>query len=154
MTLERTFIMIKPDGVMRALMGEVISRIERKGLRIAAMKMMHLPRTLAERHYAEHQGKPFYTSLLDYITSGPVVAMVVEGEDAIETMRALVGQTDPGRADPGTIRFDLALEIGRNIVHASDGPESAAREIPLFFREDEILGYRRADHTWLHEKGG
>ena len=130
---ERTLVLIKPDGVRRGLAGEVASRIERKGLRIVAMDMRVVGRDLAETHYAEHAGKPFYGSLVDFITSGPLVAMVVEGPRAIEAFRALAGATDPVKAAPGTIRGDYALEVQDNIVHGSDSPDSAEREIKIFF---------------------
>ena len=135
----RTLIMVKPDGVRRNLIGEVIKRIEGASLRIAALKMMRIDRALAERHYAEHVGKPFYEPLLEYITSGPVVPMVVEGEDAIARMRALMGKTDPAKAERGTIRADFGTSIQENVVHGSDSPEKAEREIGLFFGKDEIL---------------
>ncbi len=142
--------MIKPDGVARGLVGEIISRIERKGLKITALKMLHINREKAESHYAEHKNKEFYNMLVDYITSGPCVAMVVEGEDAINVVRAMVGATDPKKALPGTIRGDLAMFISRNIVHASDSKESAKREISLFFTEDEIFRYERSDDRFLY----
>lgn len=130
---ERTLVLIKPDGVHRGLAGEVLSRIERKGLRIVAMDMRVVGKDLAETHYAEHAGKPFYGSLVEFITSGPLVAMVVEGPRAIEAFRALAGATDPIKATPGTIRGDYALEVQDNIVHGSDSPDSAEREIKIFF---------------------
>jgi len=152
MTTERTFVMVKPDGVQRGLVGEVISRLERRGLKIVAMKMLWVDRELAEKHYAEHVGKPFFPSLISYITSGPSVAMVVEGESAIQVVRSMLGKTDPKEASPGTIRGDFALFTGRNIVHGSDSPASAQREISLFFSPDEIQDYRRIDEEWLIEK--
>ena len=130
---ERTLVLVKPDGVRRGLAGEVLSRIERKGLRIVAMDMRVVGKDLAETHYAEHAGKPFYGSLVEFITSGPLVAMVVEGPRAIEAFRALAGATDPVKATPGTIRGDYALEVQDNIVHGSDSPDSAEREIKIFF---------------------
>ena len=130
---ERTLVLIKPDGVRRGLAGEVLSRIERKGLRIVAMDMRVVGRDLAETHYAEHAEKPFYDSLVEFITSGPLVAMVVEGPRVIEAFRALAGATDPVKAAPGTIRGDYALEVQDNIVHGSDSPDSAEREIKIFF---------------------
>ena len=150
--MERTFVMVKPDGVQRGLIGEVISRIERKGLKIVAMKMMHVSQETAKEHYAEHIEKPFFSSLVDYITSGPVVAMVVEGRNAVSVVRKLVGKTDPVEADPGTIRGDLALDIGRNVVHASDSQQSAEREIGIFFSDDEITDYRKFDEDWVYEQ--
>ena len=130
---ERTLVLIKPDGVRRGLTGEVLARIERKGLRIVAMDLRTVGKDLAETHYAEHAGKPFYGSLVEFITSGPLVAMVVEGPRAIEAFRALAGATDPVKATPGTIRGDYALEVQDNIVHGSDSPDSAEREIKIFF---------------------
>ena len=130
---ERTLVLIKPDGVGRGLVGEVISRIERKGLTLAALELRTVTRALAEQHYAEHDGKPFFESLLEFITSGPLVAAVVEGERAIEAFRQLAGATDPVKAATGSIRGDHALEVQYNIVHGSDSPESAKREIDLWF---------------------
>ncbi|MET1123874.1 MAG: nucleoside-diphosphate kinase [Archaeoglobaceae archaeon] len=149
--MERTFVMLKPDAVQRGLIGEIIRRIERKGLKIVAMKMLRVDRALAERHYAEHRGKPFFEGLVDYITSSPVVAMVVEGKEAVKVVRTLVGATNPREAAPGTIRGDYGIDVGRNVIHASDSPESAEREINLFFKPDEILEYRRIDEDWLYE---
>ena len=149
--MERTFVMIKPDGVQRCLVGEIISRIERKGLKIVAMKMMKIDRDLAKRHYEEHREKPFFEKLVNYVTLGPVVAMVVEGRNAIKVVRTLVGATDPVEASPGTIRGDFGMEIGRNIIHASDSEESAEREISLFFKPEEILEYGRIDEDWIYE---
>ncbi|GLZ07691.1 nucleoside diphosphate kinase [Actinomadura sp. NBRC 104412] len=132
---ERTLVLVKPDGVRRGVVGDVISRIERKGLRLVALELRTLTRETAETHYGEHAGKPFFGELVEFITGGPLVAMVVEGPRAIEAFRALAGATDPVKATPGTIRGDHALEIGENIVHGSDSPDSAAREIKLFFPE-------------------
>lgn len=132
---ERTLVLVKPDGVRRAVVGEVISRIERKGLKIVALELRTLARETAEDHYGEHRERPFFGELVEFITGGPLVAMVVEGPRAIESFRTLAGATDPVKATPGTIRGDHALEIGENIVHGSDSPESAAREIKLFFPE-------------------
>jgi nucleoside-diphosphate kinase len=130
---ERTLVLIKPDGVARSLVGEVLGRIERKGLRIVALELRTLDRATAEAHYAEHVGKPFFADLVAFITSGPLVAAVVEGPDAIVAWRAMMGATNPVNAAPGTIRGDLAVETQRNVTHGSDSPESAAREIALFF---------------------
>ena len=131
---ERTLVLVKPDGVSRGLVGEVISRIERKGLKLAALELRNVDRALAEQHYAEHDGKPFFTSLLEFITGGPVLAAVVEGPRAITAFRQLAGGTDPvDKATPGTIRGDFGLEVQYNLVHGSDSPESAAREIKLWF---------------------
>jgi nucleoside-diphosphate kinase len=131
--MERTLLIIKPDGVSRGLIGEITSRVERKGFTISEIKMMRMDEQLARKHYSEHEGKNFFRDLVFYITSGKVVVMIVEGENAIESVRTLVGSTDPKDALPGSIRGDLAVEIGRNIVHASDSPASAKREIKLFF---------------------
>jgi nucleoside-diphosphate kinase len=150
-TLEKTFLMVKPDGVSRGLIGEVISKVESKGLKIVAIKMIKLDRALAERHYAEHREKPFFEGLISFITSGPVVAMVVEGKDSVKILRKLIGSTDPKEASPGTIRGDLGIDLGRNVVHASDSLESAKREIELFFSPTEIVQYSRADEKWVYE---
>lgn len=149
--MEQTLVIIKPDGVQRGLIGPIIDRFERRGLRIAAMKLMHISRQLAERHYAVHEGKPFYAGLIDYITSGPVVVMILEANDAIEIVRNTMGSTRPSEATPGTIRADFGLEVGRNLVHGSDGPDTAAFEIDLFFDDEEILSYSRAIDDWIFE---
>jgi len=151
MDIERTFVMVKPDGVQRGLIGEIISRLERKGLKIVAMKMMKIEKSLAKEHYAEHKEKPFFGDLISYITSGPVVAMVVEGKEAVSVVRTLVGQTNPREALPGTIRGDFGMDVGRNVIHASDSLKSADREINLFFKEEEILSYSKADEVWIYE---
>lgn len=137
--MERTFAMVKPDGVQRGLVGEVISRLEKRGIRIVALKMMTITRKLAEQHYAEHSGKPFFAELVNFITSGPVVAMVLEGENVIGMVRTMMGATDPQEAAPGTIRGDLAINMQNNIIHGSDSPASAAREIYFFFAEKELV---------------
>jgi nucleoside-diphosphate kinase len=149
--MERTLIIIKPDAVQRGLMGRIITRFERRGLRIAAMKLIHIDEALAQRHYAIHEGKPFYEPLIAYITSSPVVVMVLEGNDAIDIARRTMGATNPAKAAPGTIRADFGLEIGRNLVHGSDGPDTAAFEVPLFFDEEEILSYDRDTDPWIFE---
>lgn len=149
--MERTLIIIKPDAVQRGLIGKIITRFERRGLRVAAMKLIHMGESLAERHYAVHEGKPFYEPLIQYITSSPVVVMVLEGNDAIEIVRCTMGATNPADATPGTIRADFALEIGRNLVHGSDGPETAAREVSLFFDDEEIFSYARDTDPWIFE---
>ena len=149
--MERTLVIIKPDGVQRGLIGPILTRLERRGLRLAAMKLIQITPHLAARHYAVHQDKPFYQSLIEFITSGPVVVAVIEGPDAINTVRKTMGATNPAQAEPGTIRADYGLEIGRNLVHGSDGAETAAYEIPLFFTEAEILSYERAIDAWLNE---
>lgn len=149
MSLERTFIMLKPGVLQRRLVGEVVGRFERKGLNLIAMKLMTIDRALAERHYQEHVDKPFFASLVEYITSGPVIAMVWEGESAISTVRTLAGATNPQNAAPGTIRGDLALVTQNNVVHASDSPESSAREMSLFFQDSEILPFVDGNAEWL-----
>ncbi|NIO22347.1 MAG: nucleoside-diphosphate kinase [Candidatus Aenigmarchaeota archaeon] len=151
MTSEREFVIIKPDAVQRGLIGEIISRFERKGLKFIAMKLLKLDRKRAEALYAVHKGKPFYEELLVYITSGPIVVFVVEGQNAIKIVRTLVGATNPLEAALGTIRGDFALSIRKNAVHASDSPENAAIERSIFFDEEEILSYERIDEIWLYE---
>ena len=150
--MERTLVIVKPDGVQRALVGEIVGRLERRGLKIVAMELRRIDRALAERHYAEHQGKPFYPGLVEHITSGPVVLMVLEGPDAIAVVRTTNGATNPVTAAPGTIRADYGLALGRNLVHASDGPESAAREVALFFGDEAILSYEREIDRWVLER--
>ncbi len=133
--MERTLILVKPDAFARSLTGEIIARFERKGLRLGALRQLTMERELAERHYAEHEGKPFYGELVDFITSGPLVAMVLEGESAVAAARQVIGATNPVEAAPGSIRGDFAISVGQNMVHGSDSPESAAREVGLFFPE-------------------
>jgi nucleoside-diphosphate kinase len=149
--VERTLVLIKPDGVHRQLIGPIITRLEQRGLKIVAMKMIQVRQDLARKHYAIHEGKPFFEPLIGYITSAPVVAMVVEGPNAIEVTRNTMGATNPVNAAPGTIRADYALEIGRNLVHGSDGPETAAAEIALWFDQSEILSYERDVDRWILE---
>ena len=149
--MERTLVLVKPDGVQRGLVGEVISRLERTGLKLVAMKMVHLGRDKAEEHYGIHRGKAFFEGLVRFITSGPLVAAVFEGPKAVEVVRKTMGETDPARSAAGTIRGDLALDIGRNIVHGSDSVESAEGEIGAFFSEDEVLGYERDIDGWVIE---
>jgi len=148
--MERTLIILKPDAVQRGLAGEIIGRLERRGLRIVALKAIQIEEATARKHYAEHEGKPFYQGLIDYITSGPVIAGVLEGTRAIEVVRKTMGKTNPADAEPGTIRGDLALEMGRNLIHGSDGPESAKREIALFFGKDQLT-YERTVDRWIFE---
>lgn len=148
---EQTFLMVKPDGVQRGLIGNVISRIENKGLKIVGMKLMHISRELASEHYGEHKGRPFYDGLIDFITSAPVTAMVLEGDDAVDIVRTMIGVTDPRKAAPGTVRGDLALFMGKNIVHGSDSLESAEREINLFFSKDELNSYQIAAEAHLYD---
>jgi nucleoside-diphosphate kinase len=150
--LERSLVIIKPDGVQRGLMGEIIGRLERRGLRLAAMKLMAVSPELAAQHYAVHKGKPFYEPLLNYIVSGPVVVMAWEGSKAIEAVRQTVGATNPTNAAPGTVRADLAIDIGRNLIHASDGPETAAFELGLWFKPGELVTWQRDDERWVFEK--
>lgn len=147
--MERTLVLLKPDAVQRRLVGRIIARFEEKGLKIVGMKLMRVTRELAERHYAEHREKPFFPELVSFITSSPIVAMVVEGPEAINEVRKLMGKTNPREAAPGTIRGDYGLSITMNLVHGSDSPASAAREIPIFFSEGEILDYQTADAPWL-----
>ena len=149
MESERTLIIVKPEGVQRGLVGEVLARFEAKGLKLVALKLMRISTDLAERHYAEHQGKPFYPGLVRHITSSPVVVGVLEGPEAIAITRTMVGPTNPANASPGTIRGDYGLDVGLNIIHGSDGAESARREIGLFFEESELVGYTRATDPWV-----
>jgi len=138
--VERTLVFVKPDGVQRGLVGEIISRLERKGLKIVALKMLRMDRAMAERHYGIHRDKPFFSSLVDFITSGPIVAAVVEGRQAVEVVRRLMGDTDPLKAAPGTIRGDFGMEVQENLIHGSDSEENARKEISLFFSDKEIVG--------------
>ena len=143
MNNQRTFLAIKPDGVQRGLIGEIISRLEKKGFKLVAMKFMRLSNDLAKKHYGEHVNKPFFEELVKFITSGPVVAMIWEGEDVINGLRKIMGKTNPKEADVGTIRRDFGIDIGRNVVHGSDSKESAQREISLFFSNDEIIDWEK-----------
>jgi nucleoside-diphosphate kinase len=149
--MERTFCMVKPDGVQRNLVGEIIARFEKRGLKIVGLKMMRISRQLAETHYAEHVGKGFFESLAGYITSSPVVAMVLEGKEAVKTVRDMMGATNPLNAAPGTIRGTYGLDIGHNVVHGSDSLASAEREIGLFFKQEEICEYTKDDEKWIYE---
>jgi len=146
--LERTLVVLKPDAVRRGLVGEIVTRLERKGLKILAMKTLQVVPELAQRHYAEHEGKPFYPALMQHITSGPVVAMAIEGRSAIAVVRLLTGATNPQTAAPGTIRVDLALGITPNLIHASDSADSAARELALYFEPEEYLLYSRVGEEY------
>jgi nucleoside-diphosphate kinase len=150
---ERTFVMVKPDGVQRGLIGDIISRLEDRGLKLVGAKFMQIDRELAEQHYGEHEDKPFFEDLVSFITAGPVMAMVWEGQDAIRQVRKMMGETDPAESDPGTIRGDFGLDLGRNVIHGSDNEDPGAneREIELFFDEDELLEWERIDETWLYE---
>ena len=147
--MERTLVIVKPDGVQRGLVGEVLRRFESRGLKIAALKLMQIDRSLAERHYSVHQGKPFYEGLVNYIVSGPVVVMVIEGPDVIATVRRIVGATKSNEAAPGTIRGDLALTVDRNIIHASDALESAKAEVALYFADTDVIDYARDLDRWI-----
>jgi nucleoside-diphosphate kinase len=149
--VERTLVIIKPDGVQRQLIGPIITRLERRGLKIVALKLLQVSDDLARKHYAVHEGKSFYDPLIQYITSAPVVVMVVEGPNAIQVTRNTMGATNPVDAASGTIRADFGLEIGRNLVHGSDGPETAAAEIALWFDQSEILSYQRDVDRWILE---
>jgi nucleoside-diphosphate kinase len=147
--MQRTLVLIKPDAVQRGLAGRLISRLERRGLKMVALKMLQADRALAQRLYAIHEGKPFFEGLVDYICSGPILAAVFEARGAVEIVRRTMGETDPAQAGPGTIRGDLALDIGRNLVHGSDSVENAQREIGLFFTEAEILDSPRESDRWI-----
>lgn len=149
--MERTLVLIKPDGVQRGLIGEIVGRFERRGLRVLAAKLIQVSRELAEEHYAVHRGKFFYDDLVAYITSAPVFGCVLEGPNAIQVVRTMVGATRPHEAAPGTIRGDLALTGLRNLIHASDAPETAAQEIALWFRPEEIVSYERSVDRWIYE---
>ncbi len=148
---ERTLVIVKPDGVQRGLVGPILARLEARGLKIAALRFLNVPRELASRHYAVHEGKPFYQSLIEYITSGPVVTAVFEGKDAVAVVRATVGATNPANAAPGTIRGDWALEIGRNLIHASDSVENGQAEAALWFPGGELVEWRRDTERWISE---
>ncbi len=149
--MERTFLAVKPDGVQRGLVGEIIRRFEQKGFKLVGLKFMQLPRETAERHYGEHQGKPFFAGLVDFITSGPIVAMAWEGKNVIATARTMMGATNPANAANGSIRGDFSVDIGRNIIHGSDAPESAERELGIFFKPEELVSWNRANDTWITE---
>lgn len=151
MAMEKTYLMVKPDGVQRGLVGEIVSRFEKKGLKLVAAKLMIIPKEVAENHYGEHKGKPFFPSLISYITSGPVFAMVWEGENAVQVCRNMMGKTNPQDSAPGTIRGDYCLVTGLNIIHGSDSPESAAREIGIFFKPEELVDYTKDSNKWLYE---
>ncbi len=152
--MQRTLVLVKPDGVQRGLVGEVIRRLENRGLKLIALRMMRISRELAARHYAEHRGKPFYDGLIDFITSGPVVAMICEGREAVTVVRSLMGPTDPLRAEPGTIRGDLALDHGMNLIHGSDSASRAEAEIRAFFDPKEMLEYVRTSDRWIADLQG
>lgn len=149
--MERTLVLVKPDALQRGLAGEIIGRLERRGLRIVGMKLMRIDEGLAKRHYAEHEGKPFFAGLVEYITSAPVVAIVFEGTSAVQAVRGSVGSTNPAEAAPGSIRADFGLERGRNLVHASDSPASGERESALFFKPEELVDWSRDTDGWIFE---
>lgn len=151
MAMEKTYLMIKPDGVQRGLVGEIVSRFEKKGLKLVAAKLMTIPKEVAENHYGEHKGKPFFTSLISYITSGPVFAMVWEGENAVQVCRNMMGKTNPQDSAPGTIRGDYCMVTGLNIIHGSDSPASAEREIGIFFKPEELVSYSKDSDKWIYE---
>jgi nucleoside-diphosphate kinase len=147
--MERTLVLVKPDGVQRSLVGEIIARFERKGLKLVGLRLMHVDGQLAERHYAVHAGKHFYAGLIEFITSGPVAALALEGPDAIATVRRMVGRTMPNEAEPGTIRGDLGISGLRNLIHASDAPETAVAELELWFGAEGLVDYERGIDTWV-----
>lgn len=149
--MERTLVLVKPDGVQRGLAGEIISRLERTGLKIVGAKLLKMDNALARRHYAVHEGKPFFPGLVQFITSGPIVALVFEGPRAVEAARKVMGATDPVKAASGTIRGDLGIDIGRNLVHGSDSDETARKEIAIFFKPEELVSYVRSDDPWIVE---
>lgn len=149
--MEKTLVLVKPDGVQRGLVGKIISRLENKGFRLAALKLMNVSRKLAEEHYGEHMDKPFFGNLVRFITSSPIVAMAIEGENAVQVVRTTMGLTNPQEAAPGTIRGDFGLTIGMNLIHGSDSGESAVRELDLFFGPSEILEYSRDVERWIIE---
>ena len=149
--MERTLVLVKPDGVQRGLIGSIISRLEQRGLKLVGLKLMQVDDSLARKHYGEHVDRPFFDGLVDFITSAPVVAMVWESNDAVEAVRNTMGQTNPTTSPPGTIRGDLGLDIGRNLVHGSDSLESAQREVSLFFDDGELLDYERSNDRWIRE---
>ena len=148
--MEKTFLMIKPDGVQRNLIGNIVEKFEAKGFKLVGAKLMQISDSLAKKHYGEHKERPFFGELVEFITSGPVFAMVWEGEDVIKTGRTMMGETNPKEALPGTIRGDFGLTIGKNVIHGSDSPESAEREINLFFNQDELVTYTKQDSTWIY----
>ena len=148
--MQKSFIMVKPDGVQRGIVGEVVKRFEDKGFKLVGAKLMSIPTELAETHYGEHKERPFFGELVDFITSGPVFAMVWEGENVISSSRIMIGETNPAEATPGSIRGDYAVTVGKNIIHDSDSPESAEREIKLFFNDSELTSYDKQDNTWIY----
>lgn len=151
MNIEQTLVLLKPDAVQRGFIGDIISRFEHKGLKIAALRMLLISDKLAKNHYGEHEGKHFFDDLVEFIRSGPVVAMILEGDDAISTVRTMVGSTNPKEAAPGTIRYDFGMHTGRNLIHASDSKTSAEKEVSLFFDIDEIVEYDKHESRWVYE---
>ncbi len=149
--METTLVLLKPDAVQRGLVGEIVNRLEKTGLKITGMKLMQVSQELAHRHYGEHDGKPFFEGLVSFITSGPIVAMAVQGNGAVAIVRKTMGATNPAESPPGTVRGDYGIDIGRNLVHGSDSEESAAREVALFFEDSELVGYSRATDPWITE---
>jgi|SRR5690625_3857123 len=148
--MEKTFIMVKPDGVQRGVIGDIVRRFERKGFKLVGAKMMQISQQLAETHYGEHKERPFFGELVEFITSGPVFAMVWEGENVISVARTMIGATNPAEAQPGSIRGDYGVTVGKNIIHGSDSLESATREINLFFNEAELITYEKQEHDWVY----
>lgn len=148
--MEKTFLMVKPDGVQRQLIGDIVARFEKKGFQLVGAKLMQIPTSLAEQHYGEHKERPFFGELVDFITSGPVFAMVWQGENVIATARQMMGATNPKDAQPATIRGDYAVTVAKNIIHGSDSPTSAEREIALFFKEEELVDYSKLINEWVY----
>ncbi|GLF91404.1 nucleoside diphosphate kinase [Bacillus australimaris] len=148
--MDKTFLMVKPDGVERQLIGDIVSRFEKKGLQLVGAKLMRIPKEVAETHYGEHKEKPFFGELVDFITSGPVFAMVWQGEQVVDVTRQIIGKTNPKEALPGTIRGDYGLTVGKNIIHGSDSPESAEREINLFFKQEELTSWDQTISSWIY----
>ncbi|TYS33963.1 nucleoside-diphosphate kinase [Bacillus pumilus] len=148
--MDKTFLMVKPDGVERQLIGEIVSRFEKKGLQLVGAKLMSIPKEVAETHYGEHKEKPFFGELVDFITSGPVFAMIWQGEQVVDVTRQMIGKTNPKEALPGTIRGDYGLTVGKNIIHGSDSPESAEREINLFFKQEELTNWDQTISSWIY----
>ncbi len=149
--MDQTLILLKPDAVQRGLIGTILGRLEARGLKIVALRLLQMDMALAEQHYGVHRERPFFSGLVDFITSGPIVAAVLEGKNAVEVVRQTMGATDPAKAAPGTIRGDLGIDIGRNLIHGSDGEESAAKEIALFFRAEDLTAYQRSVDPWIIE---
>ncbi len=148
--MERTFLMVKPDGVQRNLIGEIVAKFEKKGFQLVGAKLMQISNEIAEEHYGEHKERPFFGELVDFITSGPVFAMVWEGENVIATARKMMGATNPQEAAPGTVRGDYGVTVGKNVIHGSDSPESAEREINLFFKQEELVDYKKDSNNWIY----